>query len=399
MTNLFEYEALVNSGEVIKGIFDGNQIEFEKMIVQKKLTIINVKENKKELSKGTFNGDDFLAFIEELYYLVKSGMQIDQSLKMLMKTATKQSQYTLYSDIVIELRNGVLLSQALKSSLLKQKVYVDALSISFVSTAEEVGSIADGLSQLFDYLSFQKQVKSDIRQALSYPFFLLLMSVVVALIIFFLIIPKFASIFTPEEFEQLPALSYAVLSLGAFLTQYMTEFFLLFGSLLVGLIFFFKNYNIPWLSLLYRIPKISTIVIDIQLSIVYSALSTTMIGGLELDRALKQLQKVNLLPELSNLLKNALFEIKRGQKLSTVFALSQVVPPSDIALLHVGESSASLPEIFASLSKRHNDAFNIGVKKALSLLEPTVIVGLGVFIAIIVVSIMMAVMSMTDVAA
>jgi general secretion pathway protein F len=123
-----------------------------------------------------------------------------------------------------------------------------------------------------------------------------------------------------------------------------------------------------------------------------------LVGGLELDKTLKQMQKVKLLPELQNLLKNTLFEIKRGQKLSSVFAVSDIIPISDIALLDVGESSASLDKVFKSLSKRHSDAFNVSVKKMLAVLEPSVIVALGVFIAMIVVAIMMAVMSITDIA-
>ena len=93
-----------------------------------------------------------------------------------------------------------------------------------------------------------------------------------------------------------------------------------------------------------------------------------------------------------------MLEIKRGQKLSDVFAVSSIIPASDIALLNVGESSASLDKVFKSLSNRHSDAFSSNVKKLLSVLEPAVIVGLGVFIAVIVVAIMMAVMSMTDIA-
>jgi general secretion pathway protein F len=66
-------------------------------------------------------------------------------------------------------------------------------------------------------------------------------------------------------------------------------------------------------------------------------------------------------------------------------------------LLNVGESSASLDAIFKSLSVRHSESFSTNVKKLLSILEPAVIVGLGIFIALIVVAIMMAVMSMTDI--
>jgi len=398
MKSLFQYDAILSNSETIKGTFEGTKAEFEKMVAQKKLTIIAIKEKKRKLDTKKFTADDFLSLIEELYYLINSGMQVDQAIKMLIKTASKNAQERILKTILSELNNGVILSLALKNALEKEGIAVDALSISFIATSEEVGELSNGLLQLFNYLSFIKKVRTDIRQALSYPIFLMIMSVVVAVLIFFLIIPRFSTIFSPEEFEMLPALSYAVLSSGKYLNAHMSEFFIGAGLVITAIVMAIKHYGIPWNIILYKIPKISHLVVDIQLSIVYGALSTMLVGGLELDRALKQMQKISLIAELQDLLQNALYELKRGQKISTVFSVSQLIPPSDIALLHVGESSASLDKVFHSLSVRHSDAFTSSVKKVLAILEPAVIVLLGIFIAIIVVAIMMAVMSMTDIA-
>ena len=398
MESIFEYEALVPSGESIKGAFKGSKDDFEKMLLKKKLLLVSVKEKKEKLDNSKFSQDDFLAFIEELYYLTNSGMAIDQALKMLLKTTKKESYKRVLRTLLEEIKAGEQLSLALKKALSKEKIEIDSLSISFISTAEEVGTLTNGLQQLFDYLTFQKKIRSDIKEALSYPLFLVGMSIVVSFLIFFLIIPKFATIFSADEFEQLPSISYAVLSVGKYLNAHMSEALFVIGLFVTIVIVGLKKFPIPWMSLFYKTPKLSRVIVDLQLTIVYSALSTMLIGGLELDRALKQLQKVKLLPELSDLLKRTLFEIKRGQKLSDVFAVSSIIPPSDIALLNVGESSASLEKVFKSLSTRHSDAFNSNVKKLLSILEPTVIVGLGIFIAVIVVAIMMAVMSMTDIA-
>jgi len=395
---LFEYEAIVASGETIKGIYKGKDADFEKMISQKKLMLISVKKVKEKLDKSKFSSDDFLAFIEELYYLTNSGMAIDQSLKMLTKTVKKESHLNILKVTLTELKAGAQLSVALKKALEKEKVPVDSLTISFISTAEEVGELSNGLFQLFEHLSFSKKIRSDIRQALAYPMFLVGMSVVVAFLIFFLIIPRFSTIFSPEEFEKLPAMSHAVLSLGTYLNSHMGEFFMILGVIVAALVFVFKKIEIPWLSIMYKTPKLSMVIVDLQLTIVYNAMSTMLVGGLELDKALKQMQKIKLLPELQDLLKNTLFELKRGQKLSTVFAISKIIPSSDIALLNVGESSATLDKVFKSLAARHSDAFSANVKKFLSLLEPAVIVGLGAFIAVIVIAIMMAIMSMTDIA-
>ena len=398
MESLFEYEALVISGESIKGVFKGSKDDFEKMLLKKKLLLVNVKEKKEKLDNSKFTQNDFLAFIEELYYLTNSGMAIDLALKMLLKTTKKEAYKRILRNLLQEIKAGEQLSISLKKALTKEKIDIDSLSISFISTAEEVGTLTNGLQQLFDYLTFQKKIRSDVKEALSYPLFLVGMSIVVSFLIFFLIIPKFATIFSPDEFEQLPSISYAVLSVGKYLNAHMSEALFTIFIFITTIIIVLKKFPIPWMTFFYKVPKLTNVVVDLQLTIIYSALSTMLIGGLEIDKSLKQLQKVSLLPELSELLKTTLFEIKRGHKLSEVFAVSSIIPPSDIALLNVGESSASLEKVFKSLSTRHSDAFNSNVKKLLSILEPTVIVGLGIFIALIVVAIMMAVMSMTDIA-
>lgn len=396
MKSIFEYEVVIASGEVIQGTFSGTKEEFELMLQKKKLLLTSVKETKEKVDNSKFTQDDFLAFIEELYYLTKSGMPLDKAIKVLSQTTQKVAYKRILKTILEELKAGEQLSTAMKKALKNENITVDSLAISFISTAEEVGSITTGLHQLFEYLTFQKKIRSDVKQALSYPLFLVGMSVVVSFLIFFLIIPRFSTIFSPDEFAQLPDISYAVLSTGKFLNAYMAEAFVVIGIVIIGMIVFFKKVTIPWMNIFYKVPKLSNIIIDLQLTIVYSALSTMLVGGLEIDRALKQLQSVSLLPELKNLLRTALYEIKRGQKLSDVFVMSSIIPASDIALLYVGESSASLAEVFKSLSIRHSDAFSEKVKKILAILEPAVIVGLGIFIAIIVVAIMMAVMSMTD---
>lgn len=398
MHNRVIYSATTKNKEKINGVFNGTKSEFEAFVRSKKLVVTSFKLQTKKLKKGRLSHDEFLAFIEELYYLIKAGMALDKALKLLITTAAKEAQIKLLEAILNDIKGGEQLSIALKRALDAQKIRVDALSIGFIATAEEVGDLGDGLKQLFDYLKFQKSIRGDIKQALSYPIFLMGMSVAVSFLIFFLIIPKFSTIFTPEEFEKLPAISYNVMALGNYLNSHASMVFVVLGMVVALITIYIQTRGINWLQIFYRTPKLKNLVIDIQLSIVYGALSNMLSGGLEIDKALRQLKKIKLLKDIDDLLTNALSEIKRGVKLSEVFALSSIIPPSDIALLYVGESSASMVEIFKSLSTRHSEAFSRDTKKILAILEPAVIVLLGIFIAFIIVAIMLAVMSISDIA-
>lgn len=393
---IYKYKASTVDGNIVEGIFEGTMEELESLASKKNLLILEFEKEEKKLNQKPFKNEDFLALVEELFYLLNAGISIDQALKMLIKTSSKEQTLAILENTLSEIKAGNRLSLSLTKSLKKENIIVDSLAIGFLKTAEEIGDIPSGLKQLFEYLSFQKKIKKDIKNALNYPLFLLIMSSVVAFLVFFIIVPKFSTIFSPEEFDQLPTLSYWVLSLGTYLDKHSSEFFIIFFTLIFGGFFLMKKVTIPWMQIFYHTPLLSSAILSLQLSIIYGALSTMLKGGLELDRALKEFKKIKLLKELQELLDSTLTDIRGGEKMSRLFSTSSLIPPTDTTLIYVAENSATMPEIFNSLSKRHEENFQVEVKRLLSFLEPTVIVLLGIFIAIIVVSIMMAVMSMTN---
>lgn len=399
MKKVFEYEAFFENGEKHVGVFEGTESAFKQMIEVKKLIIIKLVEKKKKIDKKKYNNNDFISLIEELYYLTKSGMSLDKSIKLLIQTSVKEAQIRVLKNILIDLKNGVQLSSSIVNSMKKENIELDPLSINFISTSEEIGKVHDGLEQLLKYLNFQKKIKRDIRQALSYPIFLLIMSVIVSFLIFFLIIPRFSSIFTEKEFEKLPELSRIILSLGTYLNENIIWVFIFLGVIISLIIYFIKKSNLKISTIIYKIPKLSNILIELQLTITYNALSTMLKGGIQLDKAVKHISNMDLLPDVVDLFRKTFIEVRKGQKISSIFTISKIIPSSDIALIMVGENSSSLDKIFESLSLKHGENFDTSIKKFLGLLEPLIIVFLGIFISIIVISIMMAVMSLTDIAA
>lgn len=397
MKQIVEYEALTRDHQTSKGVFQGTQEEFETYIRVHKITVVKTKIKTRELKKGAFTFDDFYEFIEELYYLINSGMDINSALRLLLKTVSKRSVEHFLSTVLTEIKNGNQLSVSIRHAAKEQKLHFDEIGVSFLSTSEETGNLKSGLLNFTEYLKFKQQITSDIRSALTYPLFLVAMSFVAMGIIFFFILPKFATIFTPEEFEKLPSISYAVLTVGNFFTVHQTP---IVAGLLVGgfsLFLLLQRVRIDWMRLFARMPLLSSIMMELQLATIYGIIGSMLEAGLPLDKSLKKLQGMAMLPELRELMAMALFELKKGVKLSESMAMSQHIPSGDIALLTVAENSATLDTAFKTLSARHKNSFNNQTHRLVSLIEPMVIVLLGVFIAIVVVSILLAVLSITDV--
>jgi general secretion pathway protein F len=150
-------------------------------------------------------------------------------------------------------------------------------------------------------------------------------------------------------------------------------------------------------DLMLYFKKFKDLVINLQLSYFFGAFSLMLSGGIDIKKALKLSSKIITYPELKSLILKTHEELKRGQKLSDSFSGSDLIDVNTVSLIAAGENSATLPEVFDSLSKRYLKEFQNKTKSLLSLLEPAVIIIMGGVIAVIVVSIMLAVMSISDI--
>jgi len=391
------YEAVDAHGVKIKGSFQGSEEEFSDFIEKSGLFLISYEKKELKLSKSKFSTKDYIYFVEEMYYLISSGMPLDRALKNLIKNSVKESQKEFYEKILQYLKEGNQFSLSLHKAANDLHMQLDELSILLIETNESVGNLALGLKKAHEHLSFKESIMSEIKQAMAYPIFLIVMSILLVFFVFIFIVPKFAEIFTPKEFEKLPLLSKYILQTGLYVNENLYKIFIIFGiSLVLGFLYRKQLKNIIFDLMLY-FKKFKDLVINLQLSYFFGAFSLMLSGGIDIKKALKLSSKIITYPELKSLILKTHEELKRGQKLSDSFSGSDLIDVNTVSLIAAGENSATLPEVFDSLSKRYLKEFQNKTKSLLSLLEPAVIIIMGGVIAVIVVSIMLAVMSISDI--
>lgn len=397
MKSEFHYEALTKNGEIVNAIFIGSLQEFELLFKDRTLILLNFKELKRKLKKGKFSAEDFKNLIEELSYLLSAKIPIDLSIKQILFSVSKESQEIFLETFLSKIRAGTAVSIALKEAAQKVDYSIDNLSIQIIASGEEIGELGSAFDKLKERLIFTQKLVSDIKSALTYPTFLFSLSLLMIFFVFFFIVPKFSALFSPAEFEKLPALSKAILTSGQFLTQ-NTEAVSLFIVVVVLLIaFFIKTLKNNFTNFLFRLPFASNLVVTIQLSYIFNSLGIMLTGGIELDRAIRQSSKLASINELKLLFENTLSEIKKGNRLSHIFATSPYIPASAVSMVAVGESTARLGEVCLLLGERFSDSFQKSVKRFLLFLEPAIIIFMGVIISVVVISIMLAVLSVSDI--
>ncbi|CAA6819861.1 MAG: General secretion pathway protein F [uncultured Sulfurovum sp.] len=390
------YQSSDAMGNMVQRVFIGENEEFQRYIEQNNLYIYSIKEETVKIEKGKFKHKDFRDFLEEFLYLSKSGMPIDQSLKNLHKVSSKVETKFFIDRILAGIKDGTSFSLSLEKAFSEVNYKADSLVKSLIAIGEEIGELDQSIERALEHMKYQEEITSQISQAIRYPIFLLGMSVTMVFFVFWFVVPKFSAMFTPEEFERLPSLSYAILSVGKSLDGNMG--FVLLGFLsLVGLVWFsIKKNKHFWFGLVSRIDFFNQLMLKIELSYIFRSLGVMLEGGLKIDKALARVIPLINHYELKNLFTIARDEIRKGEKLSNIFFDSDVIAPNIASLISVGENSANLEKIFLSVGDKLGKEFNVHVKKILSLLEPLIIIFVGMVIAVIVVSIMLAVVSLTD---
>jgi type II secretory pathway component PulF len=397
MKSQFFYEALDESGRKIRGVFVGNVDEFYFFIKNNNLFLLDykIKNNKKNNVK--FSNKDYMFFLEELYYLISSGMSLDKAIYNLINSSSTETQKIFYENILKFLKEGNKLSVSIKQAAEKIGFKIDSLSLLLIETNEVIGNLSLGLKKAKEHLDFKMKIFDEIKQALSYPIFLIFISVFLIFFVFIFIIPKFSDIFTPEEFSKLPILSKLILELGIYIDNNLEKFLGFFFAFILFLFLFRKKILSFFYYIVLKFNFLSKLILYLQLSYFFEAFAIILEGGLDIQKALLQSKRVVFYKDLDNLIFRVYENLKRGKKISESLYGTDLIDKSVISLIAAGEESGNLPEVFKSVSNKYLNEFRKDVKKILSLLEPFIVILMGGFIAFIVIAIMMAVMSVSDI--
>ena len=401
---ILKYKGRTATGENISGQFIGNHQDFKKKLHSQGILLLQVKEVRQKLKAGGFKEADFLMAVEQMYHLISSGMRLDTSLQTMMNSLQKESAQRFWQIVLEEIKQGTLFSKAIEHASFEVSGWpVPQLYSRMIAIGEEVGEISGALKRLLSHMEFRKSLKSELISSLSYPAFLVVMSVAAIAIVVLVIVPRFATVFQPDELANLPLISRVVFSLGNIGSDQAKIVFALFFLLLL-FVWGAREKSGPFLaSLMIRFinwfPFTSKPLRHLDLADLYTALGAMLEGGIALHHSLSQAAGVARVPALRYLVKQTAMHVKEGQSIHSLWGASNLIPPEDVSLITVGESAAGLGKICLRLGTRHMEQFRMSVRGVMALFEPVMILFLGCAIGFIVTGILLAVLSMTDVVA
>lgn len=335
-----------------------------------------------------------LVSFRELAGLLESGMALDNAVKTTMETASGKLQ-TAWTNVHEMIRSGSSLSVAIDG----MPNFFHGSFVPVIRIGEIEGTLVKSLNTLADQLEEEANLRGELTTALTYPFFVVVISVLVVSFLVLFVVPKFGAIFDTTSGEP-PVLLQILLSTSGFVRNNILILFFLVSASVTALVYWFRSGSGKrvFMKYLWLMPWIGKNMEFTETVRFCNAMSSLLGSGVSLVEAL-QLAINTLKNEIwITKLGFAVDKIREGKTFTASVEAAGIFPTLAIQLMDSGEKGAYLAKSMEQVSKIFHRRLQSRVKKGIALLEPAVIVVLGVVVGSIIITLLSAIISVNDVA-
>lgn len=399
----FNYQARTKTGEAQSGVLDASSREAALDLLQRYQLFVTALEEaeakpfytKKIKLFGRVSAKELVAFSRQLSLMFKAKIPLTQSLKTLAEQAKNQEFKEKILMISDEIEGGAPFSQALSRF---PKLF-SPFFINMVKSGEASGTLSGSLDFLADHLEREYHLFSKLKGALVYPALILIVSLGVLLMMMFFVIPNLARVLT-ETGQALPLPTRIVIGLSDFLRQ--RGWILL---ILIAIASFFASRYFGTAAgrklrdkITLRIPLIKTFLKMILVSRFAENLSTLIAGGLPITQSLEITADVVGNSVYKEIITEIKEEVRGGKKISGVLAkYPEEFPPLLVQMVIIGEKTGTLDQSLMNVVGFYRKEVDLAMESLMSLLEPIMIIFLGLTVAGLMGSVLMPLYRMTSI--
>ena len=347
--------------------------------------IIVTKVRKQKFSRGgRVSEKDITLFTRQLATMMKAGVPLLQAFDITAKGASNPAVGKLLTDVRTEVETGSSLAQAFR----KHPVHFDALYCNLIGAGEQAGILDALLDRLATYKEKTLALKSKIKSAMFYPAAVVVVAFVVTAVIMLFVVPEFKKVFTSFGAD-LPAPTLFVIGIS---DAFVAHWYIIFGALGGGIIafFYFWKRSIPMQvvidRMLLRAPIFGDIVRKATIARWTRTLSTMFAAGVPLVEALDSVGGASGNYVYKVATKQIQTEVSTGTSLTISMQNAQVFPMMVVQMVAIGEESGQLDAMLAKVADMYEQEVDDAVASMSSLIEPIIMVFLGVVIGGLVVA-------------
>ena len=392
---VFSYRATTLEGTTIEGVIDATD---EKSAIDRlkksgviPLQVASPREGIKKRFSLRSSKTDLLTFTTELSALLNAGLPLDRSLNILSEISESKEMKNVIQSVLKSIREGSSFSDALQ----KHPKIFTRLYINMVRAGEAGGVLDVVLDKLNEFLESSKALKDHVLSVMIYPIILLITGGASIIVLLTFVLPKFSVMFA-ELGGSLPLPTKILLTFSNALRSY---WWIVLSALILCWIIF-KSYiksqtgRYNWDN--FKLKLLGEIIKKLETARFCRTLGTLLKSGVPLLQALNNSKDVISNQVIASSIDAVSKGAKEGKGIAAPLSGSKIFPPLALSMITVGEETGQLDTMLMKVANTYEKSLNMTIKRFVTLLEPVMILTMGLIIGFIVVSMLLAIFSITE---
>lgn len=367
-----------------------NNLEIVQIIKNKQMYLLDYKETKSESDNITkLKMKSLVIFCRQLGTMVTSGIPIMQALDMLQSKADNSKTKKIFRNIYEEVQKGNSLSDAMK---LQRGAFPDLL-MNMVMAGELGGTLDKSLSRMSEHYEKESRLANKIKSASIYPIILAVVAVTVVLLLVVFVLPSITSMFDPKD---MPFSTKIMLGISDFiLNNWIAIFAVIVGSVVAArLALKVRSVRVRFDKFKVFMPVLGKLVQTIYSARCARAFASLYSSGVQTLDMIETTSKVLGNAYLEDMFRDVMTSVSQGDLISRAIANTGSFDPMLSSMIYIGEESGSLGELLNSTADYFDNEADSAIQRMVSMIEPAMIIVLGIVIGFIVLSIIQPIFSM-----
>ena len=395
---IYKYEGKTLKGQIKKGDFEApDEGAVRVYLRQQNIIPMKIRPKGKEFNLSLFKKKvqqrAIAIFTRQLATMIDAGLPLVQSLEIL----SVQQEQKLFKDIIRQIREDVESGSTFAGALKKHPAAFDDLYTNLVVAGEEGGILDNILLRLAGYIEKAEQLKKKVKSAMVYPTTIIGVAIIVVIILMIFVIPVFEDMFKGAG-QTLPLPTLIVITMSKIIKGYVFIVVPVFIALLYLLRRYHKSENGRTVidRLLLKMPVIGLLLQKIAVARFSRTLGTLVSSGVPILDGLTIVSRTSGNKTIETAILNARNSIREGETIAEPLGRSGIFPPMVIQMISVGESTGALDSMLSKIADFYEEEVDVAVGNLTSLLEPFLMMFLGIVIGGVVISMYLPIFQMAN---
>jgi type IV pilus assembly protein PilC len=396
---VYEYTARNLKGDLEKGQVDlPSKDDVVAHLRKNRLVVVQVRAAPKSVSlggmfKGGVKTRDVVIFTRQFATMINAGLPLVQALDILAQQTENKVLAETTRQVVYDVESGQTLADALRKH---PKAFSD-LYVNMVAAGEAGGILDTILQRLAEFLEKNDAIIRKVKGAMVYPGVIMSVAVIAVAVLLIFVIPTFQTMFASVQLE-LPLPTRIVIGMSHLLTSYWWLILAVIGLTIFGIARYYKTAGgrLQIDSLLLKMPVLGDVLRKSAVSRFTRTLGTLVSSGVSILDGLEITARTAGNMVIHNAVMESRQSIAGGDTIAAPLQRSKVFPPMVISMIAVGEQTGGLDEMLSKIADFYDEEVDAAVGTLLSLMEPVMIVVLGVIVGGMVVAMYLPIFDMVN---